>query len=253
MYMRLWWKDARQFWPIWVFLILAAAVTQVLVLHYTDQSMRRVSTLVIVALCWATLYAYAVGAAAFAGERETGTLRLLDILPVSRWVVWTSKVSFAVVTTLGLAATFLLIAAMGSGDWAWPWQGFYAYRDTFWMAGVMLQALAFGLLCSSILNTALLAALSAMALTALSWTGVMFTLDHYFEGSRYNPGRFLVGQVVIVLSAVLASLIAFTWTRRTRRVPIRLGLRSPIVVSWDGSSRANPRSGARAARTNLPR
>ena len=238
MYLRLWWKDARQFWPIWVFLILAAAVTQVLVLHYTERNARDARTLAIVALSWATLYAYAVAAAAFAGERETGTLRLLDILPVSRWIVWSSKVSFATVSTLGLAATFLWIATMGNDNWAWPQQGFYAYQDTFFMAGVLLQALAFGLLCSSIQNSALLAALSAMGLTALSWTGVTFALDQYFEGSRYNPGRFLAGQVVTVLAAILASLIAFTWSRRTRRVPIRLGLRSPIVVSWGGSSRA---------------
>ena len=32
MYARLWWKDARQFWPIWVVLVLGAAATQWMVL-----------------------------------------------------------------------------------------------------------------------------------------------------------------------------------------------------------------------------
>ena len=79
MYLRLWWKDARQFWPIWTFLILAAAALQGLVLHYGDPSARHFGGLGIVALGWATLYACAVGSAAFAGERESGTLRFLDV------------------------------------------------------------------------------------------------------------------------------------------------------------------------------
>ena len=34
MYARLWWKDARQFWPIWLVLLLAAAATQWLMLNF---------------------------------------------------------------------------------------------------------------------------------------------------------------------------------------------------------------------------
>ena len=60
--------------------------------------------LVPLAMGWTCLYAFAVGAAAFAGERETGTLRLLDMLPAPRRVVWAGKVSFAIVSTIGLAA-----------------------------------------------------------------------------------------------------------------------------------------------------
>ena len=41
------------------------------------------------------------GAAAFAGERETNTQVFLDTLPVDRGMLWASKVSFALVTTLG--------------------------------------------------------------------------------------------------------------------------------------------------------
>jgi hypothetical protein len=87
MYARLWWKDARQFWPIWVFLALAAAVVQGLLLHYLEQDARH-GALGVSALICASLYAFATGAAAFAGERETGTLRLLDVLPIDRRVVW---------------------------------------------------------------------------------------------------------------------------------------------------------------------
>ena len=61
---------------------------------------------------WTFLYAFAVGAAAFAGERETGTLRLLDLLPASRRVVWAGKVSFAFVTTAALAVILLALAVI---------------------------------------------------------------------------------------------------------------------------------------------
>ena len=97
MYMRLWWKDARQFWPIWAFLVLAAGVTQLLMNAFAGVA-ERGNLLVPMAMGWTCLYAFAVGAAAFAGERETGTLRLLDLLPAPRRVVWMGKVSFAIVT-----------------------------------------------------------------------------------------------------------------------------------------------------------
>ena len=74
MYARLWWKDARQFWPIWVVLLLAAAATQWMMLIFVGRP-ARFGALGISALLWASLYALAAGAAAFAGERETGTLR----------------------------------------------------------------------------------------------------------------------------------------------------------------------------------
>ena len=192
------------------------------------------------ALCWATLYAFAVGAAAFAGERETGTLRLLDTLPAPRRVVWASKVSFAFLTTLALTATFLLIATLGSDDWQWPARGFSAYRNGFPMVGVLLQALAFGLFCSSIMNSALLAAVSAIVLTVISWMGLAVSLDRYVSGADYDPSEVLFWQLVTALAAVVASHIAFTWARRTGRMPMRLRLRAPIVVSWGESFGRQP-------------
>src|SRR5262249_933654 len=116
MYMRLWWKDARQFWPVWVFLVLAASVTQAVVLHYGGPEARQ-GAFPLVALGWTCLYAFAVGAAAFAGGRENGPLGFLDFLPASRRVVWAGKVSFALGSTLALAATLLAIAALGTDRW----------------------------------------------------------------------------------------------------------------------------------------
>ena len=39
---RLWWKEARMFWPIWVFLVFVAMVTQVLVQYYQREDARSV-------------------------------------------------------------------------------------------------------------------------------------------------------------------------------------------------------------------
>ena len=81
MYARLWWKDARQFWPIWVFLAIrrGGRAGAIAVLPGSGRT-ARCARIISASIC-ASLYAFATGAAAFAGERETGTLRLLDILP----------------------------------------------------------------------------------------------------------------------------------------------------------------------------
>src|SRR5271157_6018145 len=66
---RFWWKDARQFWPIWVLLAVIGLAAQGLALHYFAEKARS-GELAVAALGWTCLYAFAIAAAAFAGERE---------------------------------------------------------------------------------------------------------------------------------------------------------------------------------------
>src|SRR5947209_4629763 len=99
---RLWWKEYRQFWPIWLFVGLAAACSQWVTLRYFGDDVRQ-GVLVPAGMLWACLYAIAVGAAAFAGEREAKTLTLLDTVPVGRGVLWGGKAGFALASTAGLA------------------------------------------------------------------------------------------------------------------------------------------------------
>jgi hypothetical protein len=238
MYLRLWWKDARQFWPIWAFLILAAGALQGLLLHFGERDVKTFGSLGFAALCWASLYACAVGSAAFAGERETGTLRFLDTLPAPRRVVWAGKVSFAVVTTAGLTAALLLIAALGSDDWDWPKREIYAYRDVFPLIGILLQAVALGLFFSSFMNSALLAAISATGLTAVNWTILTTVLSRNVGQLDFDPAELFNWQLKTVLAAVVASWIAFTWGRRNRLTPFQVRFRPPIEVTWRASSRA---------------
>ena len=104
MFARLWWKDVRQFWPIWAVLAVAAAGCQWLVAEVRRAATSGTGCSCRSAMGWALLYGFAVSAAAFAGERENNTLAFLDMIPVGRRVLWGGKASFAVASTLGLAA-----------------------------------------------------------------------------------------------------------------------------------------------------
>jgi ABC-2 family transporter len=236
MYMRLWWKDARQFWPVWVFLALAATVTQGLLVHYGGPEAQN-GILSTFAWCWTSFYAFAVGAAAFAAERETGTLRFLDILPASRPVVWAGKISFAFVSTLALAGILLLIAELGSEQWGMQWRG-RGLANALPMAGLLLQALALGLFCSAMMGNALLAAVAAIGLTSISWYGLLTRLDQFYVDA-YDTREYLTWHIGIVLTALVGSYIAFTWSRRSRLGLLGIRFQSPIALAWDDSTRAN--------------
>ena len=70
---RLWWKEARLFWPIAAFLVLVAELAQGLAVYYFGNE-ARTGVLAVMAFGWTCLYAFAVAAASLAGERENGTL-----------------------------------------------------------------------------------------------------------------------------------------------------------------------------------
>jgi ABC-type transport system involved in multi-copper enzyme maturation permease subunit len=232
MYARLWWKDARQFWPIWVLLVSGAAVIQWLMLTFVGRPVQN-GTLGVIALLWASLYALAAGAAAFAGERESGTLRLIDILSIDRRVVWAGKISFAVATTLALTVTLLLMAALSTE------RSKILILQTpgvqFSVVMFVLLALGWGLFWSSILKSALAAALAAMCCTGLMLSYFMGNLNPSLAASSASAS-FRFGQVAVVVATIAASHVFFTRSLRLRRSPVQF--RSPIVFT--GSRR--PRS-----------
>ena len=72
MVLRLWWKEARVFWPLWVALGLAAALVQWCLLWFkVDQA--RIGLLIALGPGWALLYAFAVGAGVFASRSAAKT------------------------------------------------------------------------------------------------------------------------------------------------------------------------------------
>ena len=113
---RLWWKDARQFWPIWALLAAVAlgragARAPLWLRRGPAGRDGRGGAL------WACLYGFAVAAAAFAGERENRTLGLLDALPVERWRLWLAKSSFALASTLALGLVLFAAASLVTDRW----------------------------------------------------------------------------------------------------------------------------------------
>jgi ABC-type transport system involved in multi-copper enzyme maturation permease subunit len=159
---RLWWKDARQFWPIWVFLAACGLAAQGLAIHYVG-TWALSGALAVAALGWTCLYAFAVAAAAFAGERESRTLILLDALPVERWQLWKAKVSFAFVSTVALGLLLFIAAALATDKWELEnlWWGILSG------AKVLLVVLGCSLFWSTVMSNALLAAVLGVC-TALS-------------------------------------------------------------------------------------
>ncbi len=165
--------------------MLAAAVTQVLALNFADREVRE-GALGFLALGWTYLYAIAVGAGAFAGEREASTLRLLDILPADRRIVWAGKVSFAYMTTLALALVLLTMAAVGTGGWVGP-SGESSLRALVNLGPAVLAALGWGLLCSALSSNAVVAAVAAVCLAGISgWPAVGGRLVVLYE-ARLAP------------------------------------------------------------------
>jgi ABC-2 family transporter protein len=232
MYARLWWKDARQFWPIWLVVFVAAAVTQGLMLILAGREVRQ-GALFAPALLWAGLYALAAGAAAFAAERETGTLRLLDILSADRRVVWAGKTSFAIVSTLGLGAILLLMAAAGTKGWDSP--NPLTPLSAFVVCIFVLLALGWGLFWSSILKSALAAALAAMCCTGLLLGYFLQYRNFNLSGQPSFIQLFGLAEFGVLVATIAASGVFFTRSTRRSRMPFQL--RSPIVFSGSGSKR----------------
>ena len=110
---RLWWKEMRTLWPLWPTLFAVAVALQGLLL-LVQPEIAKTGSLLMIGYGWACLYALVSSSAAFAGEREMGTLVLLDALSVRRWELWFGKVSFMLVSSLGLLVVMLALGGLGS-------------------------------------------------------------------------------------------------------------------------------------------
>ena len=157
-------------------LVTLALAVQWLALHYEYPEARQ-GGMAMAALFWTCLYGFAVSAAAFAGERETRTLLLLDALPVERWRLWLAKSSFALVSTLGLGFLLFLAASLVTDRWQIVTPG----RGLLMGGLVLFWLLAWGLLWSAATSNALLAAVLAIGSSFLflpaSNAGVNLGLD----------------------------------------------------------------------------
>ena len=205
---RLWWKEYRLFGPVWLIMGAAAAGLQWFQLTVGGEYVRS-GSLTQTALIWAVLYAFAVGAAAFAGEREAKTIDFLDALPVDRRTLWLGKSTFSMASTFGLALVLGLLAALGTRtrDPGSP----YGYGTIVpFFATAMFAAAAWGLFWSSISrNTLLAGAMSVVSVGVVTLAAnKMVSLDQ--SGEWKLAAIHLLGASV----ALAGSALAVAWRPR---------------------------------------
>lgn len=210
---RLWWKEWRSSWPIGLIVALAALGLELLLLD-SAQSDAGSGVLTPIALGWATLYAFALGAAAFAGERETRTLALLDALPVGRTTLWLGKATFTLVSSLVLALVLVAAAEAGMGlgqphrDWA-----YYGPRALVLGYGTLVfEAVGWSLLWSALLSNALVAAiLSILSVAAVrSVLTSVWLMDEWFHHAPEQLSSHALGRLALAAAAAAASYALVT-------------------------------------------
>ena len=193
---RLWWKEARQVWPVWGLLAAGGLTLQAFVWLYWGDEVRA-GGYAHVGLVVTMMYLFLIAAAVFAGERENRTLGLLDAIPVERWRVWTAKATFAVATTAALGG-LLWLGALGFGGASPEWRtaGFAAI-------GLCLTAMGWGLLCSSLLSNALFAAVLGMTGLSVSLLALVDLNDDPPTLKEAAP------LLIVALATTAASALAF--------------------------------------------
>ena len=206
---RLWWKEARQVWPIWVFLAGLGLVWLAGLRWSVEASPSRVPFLGPVSGI-AFLYMFLVGAAAFAGERENRTLGFLDALPVERWRVWVAKASFAAATTVALLLLYWVFASLLLGPAQAAGLGGIAA-----IGFGVLWSLGWSFLWSALLGNALLAAPLAMASMAAALAPLNWLQSIHGAGAAAESLTVWHWIFAVALVAASAAILQFGGPPRT--------------------------------------
>jgi hypothetical protein len=231
---RLWWKEARLFWPIAAFLAVVCVVAHWLAIYYYGDDARS-GALIVMAFGWTCLYGFAVAAASLAGERENRTLQWLDALPVARWRLWWAKASFAIVSTLALGLVlsgyaYIYTKTLG----ALPQTSIFVDALV-----LLLLVVGWGLFWSAICAQALWAA----ALAVCSAAFVAPFLDRWLS-VPVDLHTLKILQIPVGVAAMLASGVLFSMASPPRRPLMkRRNLASEQVVkSYEAARRSSRRS-----------
>lgn len=196
---RLWWKEARRLWPIWVSLAAVAGAVQGLALWYVGPGPWS-GQLAFLAVAWAALYGFLVTAAAFAGEREDRTLTFLDTLPVGRGMLWSGKASFAVVSTFALALVMLGLPATLTRDLHNTGPAAFAFAAV----AVLLEVIGWGLFWSSVSGSAVTAAVLAICSVGLVVALLLGQAD-FASFAHAAPFRLLIALATTAASALVVT------------------------------------------------
>ena len=205
---RLWWKEYRIFGPVWLIMVAAAVGLQWFQLASGGDYVRT-GALTPTALIWAVLYAFAVGAAAFAGEREAKTIDFLDALPVDRRTLWLGKSTFSMASTFGLALLLAVLAALGTRTRD-PASDYGYGRVVPYFAILLFEAAAWGLFWSAVSRNTLLAG----AMSVVSVGAVFLLANKMIALERANDWKIGVFHILAALLALAGSALAVAWRPR---------------------------------------
>ncbi|WP_435007314.1 ABC transporter permease [Tundrisphaera lichenicola] len=221
---RLWWKEWRAFGPIWLILILAATGVQLMDLTMQGDYARD-GSLTPLALFWGVIYGLAAGSAAFAGERDSGTMGFLEALPIGRPKLWLGKALFALVSTYGLASLLAILAALGTTRRN-P-IGSYGYSQMALIFGTLLfEGVAWGLFWSSLSKNPLLAGGLGVVSVFVSVTACSQVASADSFAPEAVVFRVLVASVALGLSAL--ALIYRDWISVPRLLSARTRIESDL-------------------------
>jgi ABC-type transport system involved in multi-copper enzyme maturation permease subunit len=213
------WKEYREQRPVWLAVAaIAAFLISIGFLFLVPAGSapfgtEKATVLVGIAVALTVAYAVVAGAMLFAGERENGTLDLLDTLPVRRADIWLGK--FAAGSAAVLAFAFVAAVAMcllhvqpatpvgRSSDPRWLWFKF--------LPPLAFYAFAFSLLGSALARSVLRAAALGTALGLL--TLAIAAIAGMILTTAVETAERAIGNLIVFFSAA-GGIIALYGSRR---------------------------------------
>ncbi|MGD9633527.1 MAG: hypothetical protein AB7G28_03380 [Pirellulales bacterium] len=206
------WKEYRTLRGFWLAACVIAALLQAVTIALAPPSSDPVTTVFGIALAAAALYAVGVAATTFSMEHEEETYAYLSGLP-TRWLpLFTGKASFAVTSSLMLAALLLITAWQFAGMRAPSAAQFSLLLSTFGFA--IIEMLAWGMFFSLLIRQPLLAALLAIGAESLAvtWIANIFgeRTDNFMMLESY-AGVLVPRIAVAVCILVIDVLVARRW------------------------------------------
>ena len=230
------WKEYRMLRGFWLGVATIAAL-EMLAARWLMSPAQLPS--IVFASAWGAAALYAIGAAVtlFAAEREERTDDFLRLLPAHARALLVGKLSFALLSSIALAAAMSAVGWAIAGEWPQA----DSAADIAAIGGVaLLEALAWGVLVSLLCPQPLLAAILAIAAASLAAqlaiactpeTGIGYTWSDYRAAI---PVRLAFTAAVALLDFRLAS-------RWLRNPPPSKGAAQPSTVA--GGDRAQGVSG----------
>ncbi|MEX0727689.1 MAG: ABC transporter permease, partial [Planctomycetaceae bacterium] len=174
---RLMWKEYRSQRGLWIGVAVLAVFVQAVMLAVLRNEREVIASLYGVAWFLPILYALASSAVLFAAEKEDGTFELLRTLPVTPLRLFVGKMSFCLVTCVGMILLLNALAwIMASGNIpSLDWRDATNLAEFF--PAVLVVGVFFSLMMNRVLNVLVATILTVMVLNLndmhlVKWTGI---------------------------------------------------------------------------------